>query len=162
MKGRIVMMTRTCFTVSKSSTKESGCVAAKSKKVEDHRCHRVCFLLVVRIVRLEKRKLKTILGFGNIKIWTKLVLFFNSLIVVTDKLTLNNVDVFYNFEYVDEVELYLEQVDEVDGEDGSHPVVGEPLTGLHPNDEEDSPAKRTKSTKAILGKPLKNKFFFGT
>ena len=39
------------------------------------------------------------------------------------------------------LELYLEQVDEVDGEDGSHPVVGEPLTGLHPDDEEDSPAK---------------------
>ena len=99
MKGRIVMMTRTCFTVSKSSTKESGCVAAKSKKVEDHRCHRVCFLLVVRIVRLEKRKLKTILGFGNIKIWTKLVLFFNYLLIVTDKLTLNNVDVFYNLRH---------------------------------------------------------------
>ena len=39
------------------------------------------------------------------------------------------------------VQLYLEQVDKIDGEDGAHPVVREPLTGLHPNDEEDSPAK---------------------
>ena len=50
------MMTKwTCFTVSKSSTKESGGVAAEGKKVEDYRCHRVCLLLVVRIVRLEKK-----------------------------------------------------------------------------------------------------------
>ena len=40
-----------------------------------------------------------------------------------------------------DVELYLEEVDEIDGEDGAHPVVREPLAGLHPNDEEDSPAK---------------------
>ena len=39
------------------------------------------------------------------------------------------------------LKLYLEQVDEVDGEDGPHPVVRESLTGLHPNDEKDSPAK---------------------
>ena len=45
----------TCFAVSEGGTKESGGVAAKSKKVEDHRCHRVCLLLVVRIVRLEKK-----------------------------------------------------------------------------------------------------------
>ena len=52
------MWMRTCFTVSKSSTKESGGVAAKSKKVEDHRCHGACLLLVVRIVRLQKRYFK--------------------------------------------------------------------------------------------------------
>ena len=55
-----MMIKWTCFTVSKSGTKESGGVAAKSKKVEDHRCHRVCLLLVVRIVRLEKVNLKSV------------------------------------------------------------------------------------------------------
>ena len=48
------MMMRTCFTVSKSSAKESGGVAAKSKNVEDHRCHGARLLLVVRIVGLGK------------------------------------------------------------------------------------------------------------
>ena len=51
-------MMRTCFTVGKGSTKESGGIAAKSKKVEDHRCHGACLLLVVRIVRLQKRYFK--------------------------------------------------------------------------------------------------------
>ena len=54
MMDKWMMMMMTCFTVSKGGTKESGGVAAKSKKVEDHRCHRVCLFLVVRIVRLEK------------------------------------------------------------------------------------------------------------
>ena len=49
------------------------------------------------------------------------------------------------------IELYLEQVDEVDGEDGSHPVVGEPLTGLHPNDEENSPARGLNQPKPTEG-----------
>ena len=39
MTDMLMMMMRTCFTVSKSSAKESGGVADKSKKVEDHRCH---------------------------------------------------------------------------------------------------------------------------
>ena len=30
--------------------------------------------------------------------------------------------------------LYLEKVNEVDGEDGPHTIVGEPFAGLHPND----------------------------
>ena len=54
-------------------------------------------------------------------------------------------------EQVDEVKLYLEQIDEVDGEDGSHPVVGEPLTGLHPNDEENSPARGLNQPKPTEG-----------
>ena len=32
--------------------------------------------------------------------------------------------------------LYLEKVDEVDGEDGPHAIVGEPFAGFHPDDEE--------------------------
>ena len=32
--------------------------------------------------------------------------------------------------------LYLEKVDEVDGEDGPHAIVGEPFAGLHSDDEE--------------------------
>ena len=55
------LMMRTCFTVGKGSTKESRGVAAKSKKVEDHRCHRVCLLLVVRIMRLEKKVILNLL-----------------------------------------------------------------------------------------------------
>ena len=34
------------------------------------------------------------------------------------------------------VNLYLEKVDEVDGEDGPHAIVGEPFAGFHPDDEE--------------------------
>ena len=34
----------------------------------------------------------------------------------------------------------LEKVDEVDGEDGTHPIVRESFARLHPNDEEDPPA----------------------
>ena len=49
-----------------------------------------------------------------------------------------------------DVELYLEEVDEIDGEDGAHPVVREPLAGLHPNDEEDSPAKWGQSCRISL------------
>ena len=32
--------------------------------------------------------------------------------------------------------LYLEKVDEVDGEDGPHAIVGEPFAGFHSDDEE--------------------------
>ena len=46
--------------------------------------------------------------------------------------------------------LYLEEVDEIDGEDGPHPVVRKSLTGLHPNDEEDSPAKWGQSCRINL------------
>ena len=35
----------------------------------------------------------------------------------------------------------LEKVDEVDGEDGTHPIVRESFARLHPNDEEDPPAE---------------------
>ena len=44
----------TCFAVSEGGTKESGGVAAKSKNVEDHRCHGARLLLVARVVRLGK------------------------------------------------------------------------------------------------------------
>ena len=44
----------TCFAVSEGGTKESGGVAAKSKNVEDHRCHGARLLLVARVVGLGK------------------------------------------------------------------------------------------------------------
>ena len=51
----------------------------------------------------------------------------------------------------------LEKVDEVDGEDGSHSVVGEPLTRFHPDDEEDSPAKWGQSCSiSLLGVGIKS------
>ena len=34
------------------------------------------------------------------------------------------------------LDLYLEKVYEVDGEDGPHAIVGEPFAGFHPDDEE--------------------------
>ena len=41
----------------------------------------------------------------------------------------------------DDDEDNLEKVDEVDGEDGTHPIVRESFARLHPNDEEDPPAE---------------------
>ena len=81
MMGKWMMMMRTCFTVSKGGTKESRGIAAKSKKVEDHCCHRVGLFFVVRIVRLEKNQNRFwLLGsseqamYTREAFWTKLVL----------------------------------------------------------------------------------------
>ena len=37
-----------------------------------------------------------------------------------------------------------QKVDEVDGEDGPHAIVGESFTGLHPNDKENPPENHWK------------------
>ena len=45
----------------------------------------------------------------------------------------------FEFFSQDWLNLYLEKIDEVDGEDGPHAIVRKPFAGLHPNDEENPP-----------------------
>ena len=46
---------------------------------------------------------------------------------------------FFEFFPQDWLNLNLEKIYEVDGEDGPHAIVGEPFTGLHTNDEKNPP-----------------------
>ena len=91
--------------------------------MEDHRCHRARLLLVVRVVGLR--------SWGFVFADDGLFLHFSSgLMVAFDSACLQFL------QDCAALNLYLEKVNEVDGEDGPHAIVGEPFAGFHPDDEE--------------------------
>ena len=115
---------KTCFTISQRGPKKTRGVAAKRKNVEDHRCHRARLLLVVRVVGL--RSWEYVFADDGLFLH-----FSGGLMVAFDSACLQ----FFSQDCA-ALNLYLEKVDEVDGEDGPHAIVGEPFAGFHPDDEE--------------------------